>query len=177
MNFLLKNIAWVWSTVGSVVSAVSVLRLLQEYKKIELSGLMDTVVQYYGEMVSNFIDLIPLPFDWEIPIWYGHILIITAAFGAVLERTRYLSAIELNVHMEPSLRASMLIFVVYLLIPPVLVWQFIMDTALAIMMIGTGSTQTIYKSSPVSMGFRWIGTFIMMVGIVIAIIIFAYLTN
>lgn len=178
MLFILRNTSWAWATIGSLMTALSVLRLMQEFGGVDLFGLPARALEYYAGIVGVAFSWIPLPFGWVLPEWYKYLVVITGALASCLERTRHTSGLIAGVGDEPTVVKSMIFVVVCMLVPIVLVWQFVADAALAIYLITSNPTyMTSFVDTPRFAGLRWFVTFVMMIAIVIVVVSAALLLS
>ncbi len=128
---------WVWSILGSITTAVSVISIVQRMGDIQLHKIPFEYLTYYRSIVFSLTEWIPLPFSWSFPLWYTDLMIICAITIFTVARTIKLVPIkhEGNLiadaykrrlgkkNVPPSMvRQTITIFIIWVLAPLTILW-------------------------------------------------------
>lgn len=84
---MFKEFKWSWAVIGSIVTAASVISLIQRWGDIELARIPELYLQYYRNIITGLVGWIPLPFDWKFPDWYVDLMGIVFILNILNDRT------------------------------------------------------------------------------------------
>ncbi len=127
---------WVWSILGSLVTSVSIISIIQRLGDIQLHKFPEEYLAYYRSIMSTLTSWIPLPFDLLIAQWYADLMSISVILILTVARTAKIVPIrhEGNLIVAANKKAvnknvlynlfttSVTLFLMLLLAPLTIVW-------------------------------------------------------